>query len=279
MADLPGDGPGAARAALAAAAARFAFSETARLDAELLLAHALGITRERLLLTLGDQRVPSGFADLVARRERHEPIAYITGTRAFWTIDLAVAPGVLIPRADSETLIEAAVDHFRDGTGPCTILDLGTGSGALLLAALDQWPAATGIGIDASLPALAIARRNAQRIAPGRAEIQTGGWAGTGARFDLILCNPPYVALGETLPDEVTRFEPASALFAGADGLDDYRAIAPLLAQQIAPGGAACIEIGSSQAEAASALFAATGLSVSVRRDLAGRDRCLLVTP
>ncbi|OWK27772.1 peptide chain release factor N(5)-glutamine methyltransferase [Sphingomonas mucosissima] len=279
MADLSGDGPGSARAALAAAAARFGFSETARLDAELLLAHALGITRERLLLTLGDQRVPASFADLVARRERHEPIAYITGTRAFWTIDLDVAPGVLIPRPDSETLIEAAVDHFRGGTGPRTILDLGTGSGALLLAALDQWPAATGIGIDASPPALAIARRNADRIAPGRAEIQAGGWGGTGARFDLILCNPPYVACGETLPDEVTRFEPASALFAGADGLDDYRAIAPLLAQQIALSGAACFEIGSSQAEAAGALFAAAGLSVSVRRDLAGRDRCLLVTP
>jgi release factor glutamine methyltransferase len=127
-----------ARAALNAAAARFGFSETPRLDAELLLAHALGITRERLLLTLGDQPVPPGFADLVERRAAHEPIAYITGTRAFWTIDLAVAPGVLIPRPDSETLIEAAVDFFAGTSGPGTILDLGTGSGALLLAALQS---------------------------------------------------------------------------------------------------------------------------------------------
>lgn len=271
-------GVGVARAALTAAAARFGFSETPRLDAELLLAHALGISRERLLLTLGDQPVPATFADLVARRERHEPIAYLTGSRAFWTIDLDVGPGVLIPRPDSETLIEAAIDHFGAGPGPGTILDLGTGSGALLLAALDQWPGASGVGIDASPQALAIARRNADRIAPGRAEIRLGDWAGTGAAFDLILCNPPYVATGEAVPDEVARWEPQSALYAGRDGLDDYRAIAPLLASQIAPGGVACVEIGASQGQSAAALFMAAGLNVTVRRDLGGRDRCLLVT-
>ena len=267
-----------ARAALAAAAARFSFSPTARLDAELLLAHALGIPRERLLLTLGDHEVPAGFAALVARRAAHEPVAYITGTRAFWTIDLDVAPGVLIPRADSETLIEAAVAHFAGTAGPRNVLDLGTGSGALLLAALDQWPQATGVGIDASPAALAIAARNAARIAPGRAQVIAGDWTGTGASFDLVLCNPPYIATGEVLPDEVARYEPASALYAGDDGLDDYRRLAPLIGAQIAPGGIACIEIGATQAGTAGALFRAAGLHVTVHRDLAGRDRCLAVT-
>ena len=268
-----------ARAALNAAAARFGFSETPRLDAELLLAHALGITRERLLLTLGDQPVPPGFADLVERRAAHEPIAYITGTRAFWTIDLAVAPSVLIPRPDSETLIEAAVDFFAGTSGPGTILDLGTGSGALLLAALDQWPAATGVGIDASPAALDIAAANAARIAPGRATILAGDWHGTGQQFDLVLCNPPYIARDAALPVEVAGHEPASALYAGADGLTDYARIAPLLRRQIAPGGVACVEIGADQRHSAGALFTAEGLHVTCRQDLAGRDRCLVITP
>lgn len=268
-----------ARAALAAATARFDFSATPRLDAELLLAHALGIARDRLLLTLADHSVPPAFADLVERRAAHEPVAYITGTRAFWTIDLHVAPGVLIPRADSETLIESAVAHFAGTAGPRRVLDLGTGSGALLLAALDEWPEATGVGIDASDAALRIALGNAARIAPGRATIARGGWDGTGERFDLILCNPPYVASGETLSDEVVRHEPASALFAGADGLDDYRAIAPLLRGQMTASGVACVEIGHDQAERAANLFLQRGLHVALRRDLAGRDRCLVVTP
>ena len=268
-----------ARAALADAAARFSFSATARLDAELLLAHALGITRERLLLTLGDHTAPPAFAALVERRARHEPVAYLTGTRAFWTIDLDVAPGVLIPRADSETLIEAAVAHFAGTAGPKRVLDLGTGSGALLLAALDQWPGARGVGIDASPAALAIAGTNAARIAPGRATIAAGGWHGTGEAFDLILCNPPYIERAAALPPEVADYEPASALFAGTDGLDDYRALAPLLGRQIAPGGVACIEIGADQGESAATLFRGAGLDVYLRRDLAGRDRCLVVTP
>lgn len=268
-----------ARDAIAAAAGRFGFSETTRLDAELLLAHALGISRERLLLTLADQPIPAGFAALVERRARHEPVAYITGTRAFWTIDLDVAPGVLIPRPDSETLIEAAVDYFAGTPGPRSILDLGTGSGALLLAALDQWPAAMGTGLDASPLALAIARDNAARIAPGRATIAEGGWQGTGASFDLILCNPPYVPTGADIPDEVARYEPASALYAGVAGLDDYRLIAPLIRAQIAPGGVALFEIGSTQRAAVAALFETQGLSVASRADLAGRDRCLIVTP
>jgi release factor glutamine methyltransferase len=267
-------GDGEVRAALNAAAATLApVSDTPRLDAEILLAHALGISREALVL--GRHDVPDSFAALIARRLAHEPVAYITGTRDFWTISLQVAPGVLIPRPDSETLIDAAVAHFGNA-GPRRVLDLGTGSGALLLAALDQWPDATGVGIDASDAALAIARANAEVIAPGRAEIRGGGWKGTGEQFDLILCNPPYVATDEMLPLDVADWEPASALFAGDDGLDDYRQIAPVLASQLAHGGVACIEIGHTQREVVTTLFVAQGFTIDCRPDLAGRDRCLI---
>lgn len=268
------------RAALAGAAARLADrSETPRLDAELLMAHALGVSREALLLGGLDRSAPEGFAALLERRVGGEPLAYITGTRAFWTIDLAVAPGVLIPRPDSETLIEAAVDHFRGTAGPKRVLDLGTGSGALLLAALAEWPEASGVGIDRSSAALAIASANAEALdMAGRARMIEGGWAGTGEAFDLILCNPPYIGTDEPLPRDVIEHEPHSALFAGADGLDDYRAIAPLLRAQLAPGGAACIEIGATQGAAVSALVAAEGLATRVRSDLAGRDRCIIAT-
>jgi release factor glutamine methyltransferase len=263
------------RAALNAAAATLApVSDTPRLDAEILLAHALGISREALVL--GSYDVPYSFAALISRRLAHEPVEYITGTRDFWTISLQVAPGVLIPRPDSETLIDAAVAHFGNA-GPRRVLDLGTGSGALLLAALDQWSNATGVGVDASDAALAIAHANAEAIAPGRAEIRGGGWGGTGERFDLILCNPPYIATEEVLPPDVADWEPASALFAGEAGLDDYRHIAPALAAQLAPGGIACIEIGHTQREAVTALLEAQGFAVDCRRDLGGRDRCLIV--
>lgn len=266
------------RAAIGAAVRAFA-SPTPRLDAELLMAHALGVARETMLMRHLDDPAPAAFAALVERRVAQEPVAYITGFRDFWTIALRVAPGVLIPRADTETLLEAAVAHF--GTrSPRTILDLGTGSGALLLAALDQWPGATGIGVDRSPDALAVAEANARRLGMAdRARIVAGGWEGRDGPHELILCNPPYIETGAMLPREVADYEPAGALFAGADGLDDYRALAPLLRAQIAPGGIACIEIGSGQGEAAAALFRAEGLSVAVRPDLAGRDRCLTVTP
>ena len=268
-----------ARASLTAAAERFGFSATPRLDAELLLAHALGITRERLLLTLDDRAVPPAFAELVERRTCHEPIAYITGERAFWTIDLNVGPGVLVPRADSETLIEAAVEHFRGTPGPRMILDLGTGPGTLLLAALAEWPEAHGVGIDASETALDYAQRNAARLGlTDRVRLEQGDWmAGRDERCDLILCNPPYIATGAALPPEVSDHEPAEALYAGADGLDAYRILAPQIARAL--GQVACIEIGHDQGETAAALFRAQGLTVALRQDLGGRDRCLVVTP
>ncbi len=247
------------------------------------MAHALGVTREALLLGRLDDPAPPGFAALAERRTAAEPVAYITGVRAFWTIELAVDPRVLIPRADSETLIEAAVDHFAGTPGPRTVLDLGTGSGALLLAALDQWPAATGIGIDRSADAVQVARANARRLGFGsRARIEWGDWSeGSLPRgdFDLVLCNPPYIPSRADLPREVAGYEPSAALYAGLDGHDDLLQVAGVVRGLLAPGGVACIEIGHDQGAWATALFRAAGLGVNLRQDLGGRDRCVMVTP
>lgn len=261
------------RAALVAAARRLEpVSPTARLDAELLMAHALGVSRQDLLLKHLDDPVPDGFDPLVARRLTHEPIAYIVGTRGFWTIDLEVGPGVLVPRADSETLIEVAVAHFGRRV-PARILDLGAGPGTLLLAALAEWPSAAGLGIDASEQALAYARRNAARLGLA-ATFQLGDWAeGIAGTFDLILANPPYIGTEEHLPAEVGDHEPREALFAGPDGLDDYSRIVPDLPRLLAPGGIAVLEIGSTQAEAVSGLVRRHGLSPIVTHDLTGLPR------
>ncbi len=266
------------RHALTQATTRIAaISDSPRLDAELLAAHAMGIPRESMLLARLDDPIPRGFATLVERRLAHEPVAYITGSRAFWTIELAVGPGALVPRADSETLIEAAVAHFHD-RAPRHILDLGTGPGTLLLAALDEWRDAQGLGVDASAQALAYAQANAERLdMQDRAHFRIGDWtAGIDDRFDLILANPPYIGTDEPLPQEVVGHEPASALFAGADGLDDYRRIVPDLPRLLMPGGIAAIEIGHAQGDAVSALVVATGLSARVVRDLGGRPRCVI---
>ena len=256
-----------------------ATSDTPRLDAELLMAAALGIGRDRLILDPPNPAIPATFLEMIDRRAAGEPIAYITGQRAFWTIDLEVGPGALIPRPDSETLLVAAVEHFAGTPGPARILDLGTGPGTLLLAALDEWPDATGLGVDVSVEALAYAHRNAARLglAP-RATFANGDWAaGVGGRFDLILCNPPYIADNAETGPGVAAFEPAEALFAGAEGLDDYRRLAPELARLIAPGGLAAIEIGFDQADRVAALFAGVGLDSVLARDLAGRPRALLI--
>ena len=268
------------RAALARATATLsATSDTARLDAELLMAHALQIDRGVMLLGWQDMAVPDGFDELVIRRAAHEPVAYIVGRRDFWTISLDVGPGVLIPRPDSETLIEAAVEHFGR-LGPRRVLDLGTGSGALLLAALAEWPAATGIGVDRSAAAVDVALDNAARLGLlARAEIRQGDWGeAIDERFDLLLCNPPYIDARAALPPDVVRFEPSSALFAGPGGLDDYRRLAPQIGRLLAPGGLAAIEIGADQAESVLALLAGQGLSGTVRRDLGGRDRGIIIT-
>lgn len=268
-----------ARDALRAAASRFDLSATPRLDAELLLAHALGIERSALLLDL-NRIVPASFAALVERRAAGEPIAYITGTRGFWTIDLAVGPGALVPRADSETLILAASEHFGR-RAPASVLDLGTGPGTLLLAALDEWPDARGIGVDLSPAALRYAVANCAALGmTDRAEFVRGDWAAAiEGRFDLVLTNPPYIGTHEPLPQDVGEHEPGAALFAGSDGLDAYRLLVPQLPRLLADAGMAAIEIGWTQADAVSAMVAAAGLRSDVRRDLGGRPRCIVATP
>lgn len=261
-------------------------STTARLDAELLAAHALGLERSAMLLRLSDLDTPPDLAALTQRRLRHEPVAYITGRQAFWDLDLVVTPDVLIPRADSETLVEAAVNHFKatnavGQVGPVRILDLGTGSGALLLACLSAFPEANGVGIDASAAALAVAQANAARLEfAARSQWFHRSWANPGwrdnlGRFDLIISNPPYVETDADLDPMVADYEPHSALFAGPDGLDDYRLLIPQLASLTAPGGIAIFEIGHSQARAVSDLASNAGLSTEMRRDLAGKPRAL----
>jgi release factor glutamine methyltransferase len=255
-------------------------SDTPRLDAELLMAQAFGIDRDRLLLSPPDWAVPATFRKMVDRRLAGEPVAYITGRRAFWNIDLHVGPGVLIPRPDSEVLIASAIEHFARRDGPARILDLGTGPGTLLLAALDVWPEATGVGVDSSRRALSYAAANARRLSlEERTQLRLCNWAdGIKERFDLVLCNPPYVSADAELGAGVREHEPDEALFAGSDGLDAYRALGPELPRLIMPGGLAAIEIGHDQAESAARLLARDGLSARVAKDLGGRDRALLLT-
>jgi release factor glutamine methyltransferase len=258
-----------------AAAARIA-GDTARLDAELLVAHALGLTREAMLL---DNPVvdPTAIEPLIARRIAGEPVAYIIGRQEFWSLDLEVTRDVLIPRADSETLIVEALRRFPTDR-PLHVLDLGTGSGALILATLSEWHQATGVATDASAAALAVARGNAERLGLARrCRFIATDWAtGVDDRFDLILSNPPYVGDGEVLGRGVREFEPAGALFAGADGLDAYRRLLPRLPDLLAVAGVAIVEIGHAQAAAVLALGTASGLAGSVARDLAGRDRAIV---
>ena len=255
-------------------------SDTARLDAEILLADAFGMDRDKLLLSPPDRPVPVKFNEMVERRAAGEPVAYITGRRAFWNIELHVGPGVLIPRPDSEVLIASAIEHFEGSAGPKRILDLGTGPGTLLLAALDIWPKATGLGIDLSRRALSYAAANARRLGfDERVELRIGNWAeGIEEKFDLVLCNPPYVARDAKMGPGVAEHEPAEALFAGEDGLDDYRILSRQIPRLIAPGGLGAIEIGWDQAEAVTALLARDGLKATTAKDLAGRDRALLLT-
>lgn len=252
-------------------------SDTPRLDAELLMAYALGLKRSDMLLRQLDLAVPEAFAALIARRAGHEPVAYITGRQAFWDLELEVTPDVLIPRADSETLIEAALER----PASARVLDLGTGSGALLLAALSAFPDAQGVGIDASDAALAVARNNANRLAFGgrskwlRRSWHDADWSKALGQFDLILCNPPYVEDDAELAPMVAQHEPHSALFAGPDGLDDYRILIPQIPALLAPHGVAIFEIGHMQADAVGDLATRAGLSTELRRDLAGKPRAL----
>ena len=256
-----------------------ATSDTARLDAELLMAHALGATRSDLLLRHQRDASPPAFAALVERRLAHEPVAYITGQQEFFGLPFHVTRDVLIPRGDSEVLVEAALAARPDAR---RVLDCGTGSGALLLAVLAHLPEARGVGIDRSEAARAVAAGNADALGLSPratlllADWDQPGWTDAlGGPFDLILANPPYVEDAAPLAASVREHEPAGALFAGADGLDAYRVLIPQLAGLLAPGGAALIEIGATQGDAVSALAADSGFSVRRHRDLGNRERAL----
>jgi release factor glutamine methyltransferase len=244
------------------------------------MAEALGIDRDRLILNPPDREPPKRFWTMVDRRKAGEPVAYITGRRAFWNIELHVGPGVLIPRPDSEVLISSAIEHFDGTAGPRRILDLGTGPGTLLLAALDLWPEASGIGVDSSRQALSYAAANARRLGlEPRAQLKLGDWAeGINDSFDLILCNPPYVAEDEPLGAGVAEHEPEEALFAGPEGLDSIRRVAPEIPRLLAKGGLAAVEIGATQGRTAKKLLVRDGLKGGIAQDLGGRDRAILLT-
>lgn len=212
----------------------------------------------------------------MARRLAREPVHRILGRRAFWTLDLAISPAVLDPRPDSETLVEAALAL---APRPCArVLDLGTGSGALLCALLTEWPEASGLGVDRSVEACRVARRNVEACGCGaRALVVAGDWgAALAGPFDVVVSNPPYIRSDDIagLDPEVRDHDPALALDGGADGLAAYRAIAPLAARLLAPGGLLAVEVGWTQGEDVAGLLAQAGFGeVGRRRDLGGHDR------
>lgn len=261
-----------------AAAALAQVSDTPRLDAELLMAHALGVSRQALLLRAMRDPAPAVIASLIGRRLANEPVAYIVGSQEFLGRSFLVEPGVLIPRADSETTVLAAL---AASPAPRRVLDCGVGSGALLLTVLAERPGAHGVGIDRSRKAVEVAGRNAIALdLDGACLIELAdwtepGWADGLGRFDLVLANPPYVEDAAQLDPQVRDHEPAGALFAGPDGLDAYRVLIPQLAALLGPAGVAVVEIGASQAGAVTALGEAAGFTAELHRDLANRPRAL----
>jgi release factor glutamine methyltransferase len=260
----------------------------ARREARLLAAEAAGLDGAAAIahpeIDL-NARESERLADFARRRVAREPISRIIGWREFWSLRFTLGPETLDPRPDSETLVAAAVESAPQvamGTSnPLSVLDLGTGSGCLLLAVLNELPQATGLGIDLSREALAVAAANSQALGlASRVRFQRGDWgAGVGERFDIILCNPPYIPVGEIdgLAPEVAKFDPILSLAGGADGLDAYRRLSLELVHLLASDGRAFIEVGAGQSEAAGTILAGGGLSLlGERADLAGTPRCLI---
>jgi release factor glutamine methyltransferase len=226
----------------------------------------------------GEGEIVSRFESLVARREKREPIAYITGRKEFWSLDFAVGPGVLVPRPDTETLIEEALRVVPDRNAPLRIADLGTGSGAILIAALKEFPNASGLGFESSPEAFYWAGANAARLIGARAQIRLADWADAEGPFDLVFSNPPYIASAdiESLMPEVGAFEPHTALDGGADGLAAYRNLAELLPGMLASGGHALLEIGLGQAQSMASLFSDLEM-LRIAPDLRGIPRCVIL--
>jgi release factor glutamine methyltransferase len=267
------------RAALAAASrdlAAHGIPDAAR-DARRLMAAALGIEADRLTLISEQELEPADeleFDRLIAERRLFRPVAQLVGRRTFWGLDLVIDGRVLDPRPETETLVAVALE----GPAPARILDLGTGSGAILLALLSEWPSAGGVGTDVDPAALAVAASNAARLGiSDRADLRVADWFdGVDGRFDLVVSNPPYIAEAEvaTLAPEVRAWEPRRALTPGPTGLEGYARIAAGLAGALSPGGRVLLEIGPTQAEAVIGLLDARGLAgARVHRDLDGRDR------
>ena len=263
--------------------------ESAEADARLLMAHALGIDRAELIangeraLSLDQMKAIDALGE---RRRKHEPVARIFGLKDFWSLRLNISPAVLVPRPESETVVEAALDAVvRDALQmeKLRILDIGTGSGALLLALLSELPNAAGVGTDISAAALGVAHKNAERndLAARCAFVACDIAAGVQGPFDLIVANPPYVAHGDiaSLAPEVRDYDPTLALDGGTDGLDGYRAIAADARRLLAPGGRLIVELGIGQELAVRALFTNAGLTVATAHDdLAGIPRALCAT-
>lgn len=258
--------------------------ETARLDAVVLLAEALGWNPDQVRLE-PDSALPADaadrFAGLLRRRIAREPVSYILGRREFRSIAFRVSPAVLDPRPDTETLVEAVIARVPFRYAPLSIVDFGTGSGCILLSLLQALPNAVGLGVDLSFDALEVAKQNADRLELGRRAIFCPGNWGDGLEgpYDLLLSNPPYIetkAIAGLAP-EVAMFEPRLALDGGADGLDAYRLLIPDLARLARPGALVALEVGRDQAHAVARLLETAGLSgIETVSDLAGIPRVVI---
>lgn len=271
---------------MAAGRLRDAGIETPDLDARLLVGHALGLTHAGLVAASSRRLSARDWAAveaLVARRLAREPVAHILGRKEFWSLPLRLSAATLVPRPETEILVEAALDiikHARDR--PLRILDLGTGTGAILLALLSELPQATGVGCDIDPLALDVARDNAHNLGlAGRCEFMVSDFgAGLDGAFDLVVSNPPYITSADlpALPPEVRDHDPRLALDGGADGLACYRAIAARIGKLLTPDGLLALEIGAGQASAVTAIFEAAGLTPAAppRADLAGIQRALV---
>nr|WP_294502587.1 peptide chain release factor N(5)-glutamine methyltransferase [uncultured Rhodopila sp.] len=257
-------------------------ADNPRLEARLLLAHALGLTRADLIRDPHRHIETGTFNDLLSRRLRREPLAHILGRREFWSLEFQVSPATLIPRPDSETLIEAALARYAGAPPPRRILDLGTGTGCLLLALLHEFPAAFGIGADIAPDAARLARRNAVQLGlADRAAFIVDDWTNAlNGRFDLVISNPPYIPAADIpgLMPEVSLHEPRRALDGGSDGFDAYRTILRDLPSRLLPGGAAILELGAGQARDVVALAREGGFGCSLHLDLAGIQRAIVIS-
>ena len=263
---------------------RAAQLDTPELDARLLVQGALGVSHENLLLNSSRSiSAPEKklLETMVQRRLQHEPVSRILGMRAFWKSDFKISPATLDPRADSETLIEAVLNNVNKES-PLTIIDMGTGTGCLLLSLLQELPQATGDGIDISPEAIEIARQNAESLnLNSRSSFMATSWNKINAvkLYEVVISNPPYISQSEMagLGPEVGKYDPITALFGGVDGLDCYREIAALMPRLLAPAGMLFLEIGATQAEAVKGILGKSGLVVlQTLSDLAGHDRCLV---